>query len=121
MQRKRKARKGGSHSSTLSLLRRELREGTLQSLLGGSFIPPSSSSAPDPLLSSFILPVADDVSTVKPHLQIETNSTQKTSDELVTECNDQSPPLSTEDRQEREKRCQFVSNLLWSTIFDDNS
>ncbi|CAK9328421.1 unnamed protein product [Citrullus colocynthis] len=50
MQRKRKSRKGGSHS-TLSLLRKELQEGNLQSLFGGSScLLTSSNAAADPLL-----------------------------------------------------------------------
>ena len=42
--------------STLSLLKRELRDGQLQSLLGNSSLMTSSSNTapPDPLLSSFI-------------------------------------------------------------------
>jgi len=57
LQRKRKSRKSGTNS-TLSLLRKELREGDLQRLLGftsrnGSV---ASSVTPDPLLSSFISP-----------------------------------------------------------------
>ncbi|PPD79534.1 hypothetical protein GOBAR_DD23536 [Gossypium barbadense] len=67
---KRKSRKGGSHS-TLSRLRKELREGNLQS---------SSNSAPDPLLSSFILPMVDDFVSVKPHFSCETSATEKSSD-----------------------------------------
>ncbi|PIN05869.1 hypothetical protein CDL12_21581 [Handroanthus impetiginosus] len=64
MQRKRKSRKGGSHS-TLSLLRRELRDGNLRSLYGGSScIVSSNNAAPDPLLSSFILPVVEDYESV---------------------------------------------------------
>ncbi|KAE8684082.1 Protein DEHYDRATION-INDUCED 19 [Hibiscus syriacus] len=56
---KRKSRRSGSHSM-LSVLRKELREGNLQSLFGGSScIVPSSNSVPDPLLSSFILPMVD--------------------------------------------------------------
>lgn len=45
----------GTSNSTFSLLRRELRDGTLQSLLGGSscFVAPCNAE-PDPLLSSFI-------------------------------------------------------------------
>ncbi|XP_052482234.1 protein DEHYDRATION-INDUCED 19 homolog 3 isoform X2 [Gossypium raimondii] len=70
MQHKRKSSKGGSHS-TLSRLRKELREGNLQS---------SSNSAPDPLLSSFILPMVDDFVSVKPHFSCETSATEKSSD-----------------------------------------
>ena len=77
MQRKRKSRKGGSHS-TLSLLRKELREGNLQSLFGGSScIVSSSNSAPDPLLSSFILPMVDDFVSVQPHFSSETSTIKK--------------------------------------------
>lgn len=66
MQRKRRHKKGGS-SSTLSLLRRELREGTLQSLFGGSSYVGSSNSEPDPLLSSFMYnPAAADESVSPP-------------------------------------------------------
>lgn len=49
-------RRVGSNS-TFSILKKELREGNLQSVLGGSsFLIPSSSmnTEPDPLLSSFI-------------------------------------------------------------------
>nr|GMD42257.1 protein DEHYDRATION-INDUCED 19 homolog 3 [Ipomoea batatas]GMD46925.1 protein DEHYDRATION-INDUCED 19 homolog 3 [Ipomoea batatas] len=85
MQRKRKSRKGGSHS-TLSLLRRKLREGNLQSLLGGSsFIAPSSSAAPDPLLSSFILPMGDDFGSAQPRSSAEAISAMKSTPENVSE------------------------------------
>lgn len=53
MQRKRRFRKNGS-SLTFSLLRKELREGYVQALLGGSSFSVSGNSEPDPLLSSFI-------------------------------------------------------------------
>ena len=86
MQRKRKSRKGGSHSTTLSLLRKELREGNLQSLFGGSScIVSSSNVAPDPLLSSFILPMADDYVSVQPSFLSETSSAKKSSVENVSE------------------------------------
>ncbi|CAN1219674.1 Protein DEHYDRATION-INDUCED 19 homolog 3 [Linum perenne] len=74
--RKRKSRRG--HSS-LSLLRKELREGNLQSLFGSSCIVSSSSSnaAPDPLLSSFILPMGDDFASPHPSFSSETSSAKK--------------------------------------------
>lgn len=85
MQRKRKTRKGGSHS-TLSLLRKELREGNFQTLFGSSSCMVSSSSAaPDPLLSSFILPVADEYIGVQPQILAETTSTKKNSNDNVLE------------------------------------
>lgn len=119
MQRKRKTRKGGSHS-TLSLLRKELREGNLQSLFGGSScIVSSSNAAPDPLLSSFILPVSDDSVSVQSHLSSATSSAKKSSIEKVSERNVQSTPVSLKDREEKAKRSEFVQGLLLSTILDD--
>lgn len=55
VQRKRRLRRGGTNSS-LSVLKKELREGNLQSLLGGSsfMLPSSINTEPDPLLSSFM-------------------------------------------------------------------
>ncbi|KAK2419044.1 Drought-responsive family protein [Trifolium repens] len=86
IQRKRKSRKGGSYS-TLSLLRKELRDGNLQSLLGGSScIMSSSNAAPDPLLSSFILPVADEYSSSQsqPNFLTGTRQSRKSSDETLS-------------------------------------
>ncbi|MBA0633921.1 hypothetical protein Godav_025628, partial [Gossypium davidsonii] len=77
--RKRKSREAGSHS-TLSLLRKELREGNLQSSFGGSSCTVSSNSAPDPLLFSFILPMVDDFVSVQPNFSRETRTTKKSSD-----------------------------------------
>ncbi|KAK8650070.1 hypothetical protein V6N13_139720 [Hibiscus sabdariffa] len=114
MQRKRRSRKGGSHS-TLSLLRKELREGNLQSLFGGSSIV-SSNSAPDPLLSSFILPTVDDFVSVQPHFSRETKTTKKSSDVNKSERSVKSSPLSVKDEGEKAKRCEFVQGLLLSTI-----
>ncbi|KAG5525419.1 hypothetical protein RHGRI_031918 [Rhododendron griersonianum] len=118
MQRKRKCRKGGS-LSTLSLLRRELRDGNLQSLFGGSScIVTSTNAAPDPLLSSFILPMADE--SIMPHSASETVSVKKSTNENVSERIVQSPPLSIKDQKEKAKRSEFVQGLLLSTILDDN-
>lgn len=84
MQRKRKSRKGGSYS-TLSLLRKELREGNLQSLFGGSpCIVSSSNAAPDPLLSSFISPLGNESASSQSHTHTETRSSKKLSDEVVS-------------------------------------
>jgi len=84
MQRKRKSRKGGSYS-TLSLLRKELREGNLQSLFGGSpCIVSSSNAAPDPLLSSFISPLGNEAASSQSNTHTETRSSKKLSDEAVS-------------------------------------
>lgn len=85
MQRKRKSRKGGSHS-TLTLLRRELREGNLQSLFGGSsYLVPSTNVAPDPLLSSFIMPMADDYGSGQSHASADATSLKKSTTDSVPE------------------------------------
>ncbi|XP_052880718.1 protein DEHYDRATION-INDUCED 19 homolog 3-like [Gossypium arboreum] len=118
MQRKRKSRKGGSHS-TLSLLRKELREGNLQSFFGGSSCMVSSNSAPDPLLSSFILPMVDDFVSVQPNFSRETRTTKKSSDVNKSERNVKSSPLSLKDQEEKAKRCEFVQGLLLSTMPDE--
>ncbi|KAL6964682.1 RING-type E3 ubiquitin transferase [Sarracenia purpurea var. burkii] len=120
MQRKRKSRKGGS-LSPLSLLRRELREGNLQSLFGGtSCIVTSTNAAPDPLLSSFIVPMPDDFGSVQPHSSAETVSIKKSTNESVSERIVQSSPLSIKDQKEKAKRSEFVQGLLMSTILDEN-
>ncbi|MBA0796953.1 hypothetical protein Gohar_007682 [Gossypium harknessii] len=119
MQRKRKSRKGGSHS-TLSLLKKELREGNLQTLLGGSScIVSSSNSAPDPLLSLFILPMIDDFVSDQPPFPTETSRNNKSSDVNKSERTIQSSPLSVKDQEEKAKRCECVQGLLLSTIVDD--
>ncbi|XP_011659720.1 protein DEHYDRATION-INDUCED 19 homolog 3 isoform X2 [Cucumis sativus] len=120
VQRKRKSRKGGSHS-TLSLLRKELQDGNLQSLFGGSScLFTSSNAAPDPLLSSFILPLADDYGSVQPHLLAESSSVKSNSQDKSVERSIPSSPLSVQDKEEKTKRCTFVQGLLMSTILDDN-
>ncbi|KAL7257636.1 hypothetical protein ACSBR1_003863 [Camellia fascicularis] len=120
MQRKRKSRKIGSHS-TLSLLRRELREGNLQSLFGGSScIVSSTNAAPDPLLSSFILPVVDDFGSVRSHSSAESISVKKITNENVSERVVQSSPLSIKDQKEKARRSEFVQGLFLSTMLDDN-
>lgn len=70
--RRRRVRKGGSGSTFSTLLRKELREGALQSLLEGSSYLASSNSDPDPLLSSFMFnPVVADESVNAPHQSVE--------------------------------------------------
>ncbi|KAL0335450.1 UNVERIFIED_CONTAM: protein dehydration-induced [Sesamum radiatum] len=119
--RKRKSRKAGSHS-TLSLLRRELREGNLQSLFGGSScIVSSSNAAPDPLLSSFILPMVEDYENVPSHSSTESTSVKKSTTDSISERKVQQPPMSIKDQEEKAKRSDFVQGLLLSMMLDDNS
>ncbi|KAG1365273.1 hypothetical protein COCNU_12G002730 [Cocos nucifera] len=118
----RRFRKGSSGShSTLSLLRKDLQEGNLQSLFGGSsYTVASSDAAPDPLLSSFIFnfPVADSSKDVKPGSLNEQVVINKTSDEKAVES--VVPSLSKKDQAERTRRSKFVQELVLSTIFGDS-
>ncbi|KAG9459502.1 hypothetical protein H6P81_004010 [Aristolochia fimbriata] len=120
MQRRRRFRKGsnGSHS-TLSLLRKELRDGHLQSLLRGSCVVPNN-AAPDPLLSSFIynLPSAEESKYTEPHPMDEGSSSKKSHNDKAVES--VVPPLSDKDQKERAQRSMFVQGLLMSTIFEDD-
>ena len=72
VQRKRKFRKNGS-SLTFSSLRRELREGYLHALLGGSSLNYTGNSEPDPLISSFMCnaPPVDQPPSVESHPPVE--------------------------------------------------
>ncbi|KAI3675995.1 hypothetical protein L1987_85591 [Smallanthus sonchifolius] len=120
MQQKRKSRKGSS-ISTLSLLRRELREGNLQSLFGGSsYLGQSANAAPDPLLSSFISPIGDDLGSTQFNSSAESVAVTKSTSEKASERKPQLPPMSIEDKEERSKRSEFVQGMLLSTILDDN-
>jgi len=120
MQRKRKSRKSGSQS-TLSLLRRELREGNLQSLFGGSScIVSSSNAAPDPLLSSFILPMVEDYETVPSHSSAESTIAKRSTSGSISERKPRQPPMSIKDQEEKAKRVDFVQGMLLSVMLDDN-
>ncbi|KAE9594925.1 putative protein dehydration-induced 19 [Lupinus albus] len=119
VQRKRRVRKGGS-SSTFSILRRELREGALHSLLGGSSYIASPNSEPDPLLSSFIFnPTAvDESSSAQPCPSVEATLAKESSKHNFLERKTQQ--LSDKDQEEKARRLEFVQGLLLSTILDDD-
>ncbi|KAL7120015.1 hypothetical protein ACP275_02G097500 [Erythranthe tilingii] len=120
MQRKRKSRKAGSHS-TLSMLRRELREGNLQSLFGGSScVVSSTNAAPDPLLSSFILPMVEDYETAPTHSSADSALVKKTTTATNSESRKvKQAPMSIKDKEEKAKRSDFVQGLLLSVMLDD--
>ncbi|AEE74281.1 Drought induced 19 protein type zinc-binding domain [Arabidopsis thaliana x Arabidopsis arenosa] len=123
MHRKRKPRRGGSYS-TLSILRREFPDGNFQSLFGGSSCIVSSSSssnvAADPLLSSFISPIADGFFTTESCISAETGPVKKTTIQCLPEQNAKKTSLSAEDHKQKLKRSEFVRELLSSTILDDS-
>ncbi|XP_010511258.1 PREDICTED: protein DEHYDRATION-INDUCED 19 isoform X2 [Camelina sativa] len=111
LQRKRKSRKSGTNS-TLSFLRKELREGDLQRLLGftsrnGSVPPPSGT--PDPLVSSFISPTRSQSSPV-------TRQTKKVSEEKHIEriwaCSARDKCASHPSHQKTEKRGGISQSLF---------
>ncbi|KAF2289123.1 hypothetical protein GH714_029013 [Hevea brasiliensis] len=121
VQRKRRLRKGGSNSA-FSLLRKELREGSLQSLLGGSSCYVSSSNTePDPLLSSFIFnaPSLDEPLNIQPLSSVEAGSVKGSTTEEFRERKVEQSPLSDKDQEEKSQRCEFVQGLLLSAILDD--
>ncbi|KAJ8766413.1 hypothetical protein K2173_022472 [Erythroxylum novogranatense] len=120
VQRKRRLRRMGSNSA-FSMLRRELREGSLQSLLGGSssFIP-SSNTEPDPLLSSFILnpPVPEETINIQPLSPVDGSSGKSNNTEEFQERNVERPALSNKEQEEKMQKTEFVRGLLLSTILD---
>ncbi|KAJ9154567.1 hypothetical protein P3X46_027887 [Hevea brasiliensis] len=122
VQQKRRLRKGGSNSA-FSLLRKELREGSLQALLGGSScVVSSSNSEPDPLLSSFIFnpPSLDEPLNIQPNSSVEAGLGNKGSTtEEFRERKVQQFRLSDKDQEEKSQRCKFVQGVLLSTILDD--
>ncbi|WOL10302.1 hypothetical protein Cni_G19057 [Canna indica] len=122
MQRRRKYRKGSSASRTmLSLLRKDLREGNIQALLGGSsyMSPPPPAAAPDPFISSLIytLPFDESSKDSQPESLDEGGFVSKSLDEKVPQRVE--PSLSDKDQKERARRSEFVQGLVLSTIFDD--
>ncbi|XP_072976429.1 protein DEHYDRATION-INDUCED 19 homolog 2-like [Typha angustifolia] len=121
MQRRRRFHKPSSGSqSMLSLLRKDLREGNLQSLLGGSSYMAAPPVAPsDPFLASLIYtqPMAESLRTVQSESSDSGIQANKSSHEEILERTE--PSLSDKDRKERTERSRFVRELVLSTIFDD--
>ncbi|VVA24650.1 PREDICTED: DEHYDRATION-INDUCED [Prunus dulcis] len=117
--RKRKFRRGSN--STFSILRKELREGSLQALLGGSSFLVSSNTEADPLLSSFIYnpPTVDEDVSAQPDPLVEASFVKESTKEEFSERIVQQPPLSHKDQEEKARKCEFVQGLLMSTILDD--
>lgn len=118
VQRKRRYKRGSN--STLALLRKELREGNLQSFIGGSSYLGSSSTEADPLLSSFMYhpPQVDEPPVVQPPSQ--DFSMKKSSVDDFPERNTRASPISERDQEEKARKCKFVQSLVLSTFLDDN-
>ncbi|RRT36461.1 hypothetical protein B296_00057539, partial [Ensete ventricosum] len=112
---------GSAASHTmLSLLRKDLREGNLQALLGGSsYMAPPPAPAPDPFIASLIytLPLDEPSKDAQPESFDEGSLVGKSLDKEVVERVE--PSLSDKDQKERARRSEFVQGLVLSTIFDD--
>ncbi|KAL6630955.1 hypothetical protein ACP70R_028295 [Stipagrostis hirtigluma subsp. patula] len=111
----------GSHS-LLSLLRKDWRDGSLQSFLGGSsYVSNPPAAAPDPFLSSLIcsLPVAEPSKDLHSDSSDNNFLLNKFPDEKTVERAE--PSLSEKDQKERAQRSEFVRGLVLSTIFDDDN
>ncbi|KAJ4900650.1 Protein DEHYDRATION-INDUCED 19-like protein 6 [Raphanus sativus] len=114
-----KARRGGGGGaqSMLSILKREFPDGNFQSLFEGSsrvaVPPPSSSStiAADPLLSSFITPMADEL--------FVSDSAKKALNQSLPQRNVEKKSLSAEDHREKLKQSEFVQGIFSSMILND--
>jgi len=123
VQRKRRLRRGGSNS-TLSILKKELREGNLQSLLGGSsFMMPSSiNTEPDPLLSSFMYNTAIEPSRDQTQSSTAIMSAVESSNKDFSARSEkhQVATLSGEDEEEKARQSEFVQGLLLSTFLNDD-
>ncbi|CAA7399879.1 unnamed protein product [Spirodela intermedia] len=105
--------------SPLSLLKKELREGHVQSLLGEfSRIVAPSSAAPDPLLSSFIsnLPTKDSTKPVQLQASGEgSQRSKKLEDNRVAKSIEQEA-LSVKDKEEKARKSRFVRELVLSAM-----
>ncbi|MBA0634485.1 hypothetical protein Godav_029839 [Gossypium davidsonii] len=120
--RKRRLRKGGSNL-TFSMLRKELRDGNLHALPGGSscIASPSNVEA-DPLLSSFMFnpPTADEPLSLQSLSIAESSADKESTDKESLERKPQQSQLSDQEHEEKARRCEFVRGLLMSTILNEN-
>ncbi|XP_050947844.1 protein DEHYDRATION-INDUCED 19 homolog 4-like [Cucumis melo] len=121
VQRHRRLRKIGSNL-TFSKLRKELREGNLRSLLGGSLHSAPTSTEPDPLLFSFTsnLPTVSKPDRVQPQSSAEVISSKENPNVLPERSNSSKLAASNnKDVKEKAQKCEFVQGLLMSTILDE--
>lgn len=120
VQRRRRSRRGGS-SSMFSMLRKELKDASRQSLFGGhSYTFTSSNPDPDPLLSSLVYssPVVEEPEGFEPDSSVESKLIKLSADDSVVKRVEQ-PQLSEKDQEEKARKFAFVQGLLLSTILDD--
>ncbi|XP_022959062.1 protein DEHYDRATION-INDUCED 19 homolog 4-like isoform X1 [Cucurbita moschata] len=120
VQRQRRLRKIGSNL-TFSKLRKELREGNLRSLLGGSLHSAPTSTEPDPLLFSFTsnLPTFRKPARVQSQSSAEVTTSQENPKAHSERSSVSRLAASNKDEKERAQKCEFVQGLLMSTILDE--
>lgn len=118
VQRGRYYRKG----SPLTFIRKELREGNMHNLAGGSNWAAAANTDADPLLSSFMYnpPTNDEKASTKPRSSEKAPSVEETIIQSSSERKVQEPVLSDKDYEERTRKSKFVQGLLFSTILDDD-
>ncbi|KAJ3669471.1 hypothetical protein LUZ60_011421 [Juncus effusus] len=115
---------GSSTNSTISLLRRDMKDHHLFNTGSGL------SSEPDPLISSFVsnAPLAlddddDDASRFVRELGEERDDDDvdgiSSEEDKAVESVNQQPSVPKEDLEERTQRTNFVQGLVLSTLFDD--
>ncbi|KAK8709814.1 hypothetical protein V6N13_060816 [Hibiscus sabdariffa] len=111
VQRRRRLRKGGSNL-TFSMLRKELREGNLQALLGGSSLISSSNIEADPLLSSFMFspPTADEPLCLQPLSIAEASAVKESGNKESPERKPQQSQISDKDHEEKARRSERVKH-----------
>uniref|UniRef100_A0A0E0HDA1 Protein dehydration-induced 19 C-terminal domain-containing protein n=1 Tax=Oryza nivara TaxID=4536 RepID=A0A0E0HDA1_ORYNI len=100
----------------------DLRDGSLQSFLGGSsYVSNPPAAAPDPFLSSLIcsLPVAEPSKDLHSDSSDNNFLLNKFPDDKTAERAE--PSLSEKDQKERAQRSKFVRGLVLSTIFEDDN
>ncbi|KAI4364472.1 hypothetical protein MLD38_020560 [Melastoma candidum] len=118
--RKRRLRKGGS-SATISLLKKELRDGTLQSFLSGTRGTSNPFSEPDPMLSSFISsPSVEALVNVEPQIDDEVSLVKGSSDEELSESGVCESLLPGKEEEERAQKCKFVQGLFLSSFLGED-
>ncbi|KAK1387521.1 Protein DEHYDRATION-INDUCED 19 like [Heracleum sosnowskyi] len=116
--RRRNYRKG----SPLAFIRKEMREGNLHNLAGGSNWAAAANTKADPLLSSFMYnpPTNDEQTSTEPRSSEKAPSVEETTIQSSSERKVQQPVLSDKEYEERTRRSKFVQGLLMSTFLDDD-
>lgn len=113
----------GDSQSTLALLRKELLERSLKSLLGSSSsVVSSSDAAVDQMLTSFVCSYSTPSETENTPSCSPTDAPVKEelADEGMLERGMKNCVISEEKQEEHAQRCKFMQSLVFSTFLDDD-